>query len=225
MITELNGVPVKVSAGTVPGLPEKVGTLAGQAIAGALFVPAGVKETVPFVPVGVPALTALVVAELPENICAAAVKVAIVGVIVLDPPMVPTSPLAANVPNGMDPFSELFSAKPAGQLPEVIIKTEPDGIDETEIGPVQPSGPQGQRFPVELSMYKLPAVQPPTGAPDPLETAVLVSCAAIGMGCRMSETHRANAAKKKVILFSMATHFQHVVVNPIGSAADIREVT
>ena len=98
LITELNGVPVKVCAGTVPADPLKVGTPAGQEIAGALLVPAGVKETVPLVPAGVPALTALVVAALPANVCAAAVRLATVGVIVLDPPVPPMSPLAASVP-------------------------------------------------------------------------------------------------------------------------------
>lgn len=41
-------LPVKVWAGTVPALPENVGTPAGQAI-----VPEGVKLVVPFEPTGV----------------------------------------------------------------------------------------------------------------------------------------------------------------------------
>lgn len=59
-------VPVKVSAGTVPAVPEKVGTPTGQESAavgtpaGHAIVPDGVKLAVEFVPAGVPADTALV---------------------------------------------------------------------------------------------------------------------------------------------------------------------
>ena len=50
------------------------------------------------VPAGVPALLLDVVAPVPEKVWAAAVRVAIVGVIVFEPPVPPTSPFAASVP-------------------------------------------------------------------------------------------------------------------------------
>jgi len=74
LMTEENGVPVKVWAGTVPAVPVKVGTPAGQLITcaevvledplkvgtpagqeivGAETVPAGVKDTLALVPAGV----------------------------------------------------------------------------------------------------------------------------------------------------------------------------
>ncbi len=61
--------PVKVSAGTVPALPANVGTPTGHAT-----VPEGVKAAVPFVPAGVPPLTAEVVwFDVPVNVGAATV--------------------------------------------------------------------------------------------------------------------------------------------------------
>jgi hypothetical protein len=87
-MTDEKGVPVKV---------------------GAELVPAGVKETVPFVPAGVPALTAEVVALEPVKVWAAAVRVATVGVTVLAPPVPPTSPLAARVPRGIAAFNDVTS--------------------------------------------------------------------------------------------------------------------
>jgi len=61
---------------------------------GAATVPAGVKLTVPFVPVGVT-----------ETL----------------PPVVPTSPFAARVPRGIFPSSALNSVNPAGQLVSIKI--------------------------------------------------------------------------------------------------------
>jgi hypothetical protein len=56
-MTEEKGVPVKVSAGTVPALPVNVGTPTGQLTAGAVTVPAGV-----------PPLTLELVALEPVNV-------------------------------------------------------------------------------------------------------------------------------------------------------------
>ena len=76
-----------------------VGTLVGAV--GHATVPTGVTVDVALVPAGVPALTADVVALDPVNACAAAVRVATVGVIEFAPPVPPTSPCAASVPSGM----------------------------------------------------------------------------------------------------------------------------
>jgi hypothetical protein len=95
--------------------------------------------TVPFVPAGVPALTALVVAlepvkvsagtvpALPVNVCAAAVRVATVGVMESLPPVVPTSPFAATVPTRVLPLSVEFSVQPVPQVPVVMIFMLPAG--------------------------------------------------------------------------------------------------
>ena len=82
----VSDAPVNVSAGTVPGVPVK---------AGAELVPAGV-----------PALTAAVVFWSPVKVGAATVPA---GVMVFDPPLVPTSPFAAIVPMTVKPFSAVTS--------------------------------------------------------------------------------------------------------------------
>jgi hypothetical protein len=121
LMTLENGVPVNVSAGTVPAPPVNVGTPAGHDTTCAGPV------TVPFVPAGVPALTAEVVALDPVNAWAAAVRVATVGVTVLAPPVAPISPFAATVPSGMAAFSAETSVYPDGQDPETTIAVRPDG--------------------------------------------------------------------------------------------------
>ena len=87
------------------------------------LVPAGVKLTLPFVPAGVPALTALVVPWLPVN---AGVDTVPVGVMLFEPPVVPTSPLAAVVPWIITPLSASTSVANDGQVPLVIIKSIPE---------------------------------------------------------------------------------------------------
>jgi hypothetical protein len=114
-------------------------------VVNALIVPAGVPPevapvvVVPLVPAGVPALTALVVALDPVNVsagtvpafpvkvCAAAVNVATVGVIVSFPPVVPTSPFAATVPTRVLPLNVEFSVHPVPHVPVVIIFMLPAG--------------------------------------------------------------------------------------------------
>lgn len=129
--------PVKVGAATVPaGVNDAValvGTPAGHETTCAGPV------TVPFVPAGVPALTALDVALDPVKVwagtvpafpvkdCAAAVNVATVGVMELAPPAPPTSPFAANVPSGIEELRLVTSVYPEGQAPVVIMPTNPDG--------------------------------------------------------------------------------------------------
>ena len=87
--------PVKTSAGTVPALPEKVGTPAGQEITSAGMVPelpVNISAaTVPGVPVNVGAAT------VPAGVNAA-VPFVPAGVMLFDPPAPPTSPFAASVP-------------------------------------------------------------------------------------------------------------------------------
>jgi len=72
---------------------------------GAATVPAGVKLTVPFVPA---------------------------GVIESFPPVVPTSPFATSVPNGIFPLRAATSVNPAGHASSIII-TAPRGRDELVI--------------------------------------------------------------------------------------------
>lgn len=76
-----------------------------------------------------PALTALVFAlepvkvwagtvpGVPLNICAAAVRLATVGVAVFEPPVPPTSILAASVPIGKAPFKAVSWLNPSGHDP------------------------------------------------------------------------------------------------------------
>jgi hypothetical protein len=66
---------------------------------GAATVPSGVTVPVPFVPAGVPALTALDATLLPVN----------VGVTLSLPPVVPTLPFAAMVPRTIRPFKPATS--------------------------------------------------------------------------------------------------------------------
>jgi len=85
-------------------------TIAAVAVA-AIAVPPVV--VVPLVPAGVPALTALVVEELPVKVGAETLPL---GVMVALPPVWPTSPFAARVPRSIFPFSAVTSENPAGQL-------------------------------------------------------------------------------------------------------------
>jgi hypothetical protein len=86
-------------------VPANVGTPTGQA-----FVPVGVNETVPFVPAGVPALTAEVVALDPVKVWAGTV---------------PEDPVKAGTPAGQEIVS-------AGTVPEFPVKvgaaTVPAGV-------------------------------------------------------------------------------------------------
>jgi hypothetical protein len=76
-------------------------------------------------PAGVPAESELVDCEtVPENVGALLVPV---GVILSDPPVVPISMLAANVPIIVKPSIAATSVYVAGQDPEMRIKIDPDG--------------------------------------------------------------------------------------------------
>lgn len=102
--------PVKASAGTVKELPGADPPIAENP---PLLVPLNEPEVVatlavPFVPAGVPALVALEVTWLPVKVSAGTVPALPVntgaatvpcGVYEVDPPVVPTSPLAACVIN------------------------------------------------------------------------------------------------------------------------------
>jgi hypothetical protein len=112
LITDEKGVPVNVCEGTTPAFPTNVGTLAGHAIAcagtaaaepvntGGATVPTGVKAAVAFVPA---------------------------GVTVFDPPVAPTSPLAAIVPSGIAPLNADTCCVPTGHDAFVVIVSVPMG--------------------------------------------------------------------------------------------------
>ena len=75
----------------------------------------------------------------PVKPCAAAVRLFTVGVIVSLPPVPPTSPFAATVPNRVTPFNAATSLQPAGQVPETTNVIKPEGI--AGAGVVQPQVP------------------------------------------------------------------------------------
>lgn len=81
------------------------------------------------VPLGVPAVSLDVAALEPVKVGALTVPV---GVIVSEPPVVPTSPAANVVPRSTKPFSALACVKPAGQEPDATMTITPDGSDEAE---------------------------------------------------------------------------------------------
>jgi hypothetical protein len=118
--------PVKVSAGTVmfdPGLDPPIVENAPA------LVPALLPETVAtvavlFVPAGVPADVAEVVALVPVNV---GVEIVPAGVTVALPPVVPTSPLAATVPRSILPFRAATSVQPEGHVPVTTKVISPEG--------------------------------------------------------------------------------------------------
>jgi hypothetical protein len=106
------GVPPDTEL-VVSNEPLKVGTPPGQVIVSAGIVPWEPEK-----------LSAGTVPACPLNTGAATVPV---GVIESDPPVPPTSLLAANVPRTMNEFSSLACVKPVGQVPLSINMIAPDG--------------------------------------------------------------------------------------------------
>lgn len=95
-------------------VPVKTGVAAGHAI-----VPSGVTVPVLFVPDGVPALTAELTTLFPLKLP--------VGVMVVDPPVVPTSPCAASVPTSICPSNAATSLVPTGHVPLIAMPMKPTG--------------------------------------------------------------------------------------------------
>lgn len=123
-----NAVPAKVgtpagqeivSAGTVPAFPAKVGGLAGQ-LTEPFGVPADTAASDPLM------VSAGTIPGVPVNDA----EMLPAGVMESLPPVVPTSPCAARVPKSVLPSSVASSANPLGHVPESIIKTDPEGIDD-----------------------------------------------------------------------------------------------